>query len=200
MIHPPLRGATKTKQKETTGKHTRRSTAQGTGSIHAPRTSTPSPPRTQRRSTKKDKKGAKKVAGRFVAIISSTAINSGEEDNISPLGTDDESESTKAVRAMEESAGSRSESDSEVTLKIRTTALERERERMRKLEQGFRAAHPFTPHRGSRVRHREQSWEEAEDNERPSPRIGATPRARQRWGTDREIREQGNLVLTNPRW
>ena len=69
---PPAEGrATKPKQKGTTGKHTQRSTAQGTGSIHAPRTSTLSPPRTQRRSAKKDKEGAKKVAERFVAIIRS---------------------------------------------------------------------------------------------------------------------------------
>ena len=73
-----------------------------------------------------DKKHGKKVAGKFVAIISSTETTSGEKNSISPLETDDESEGTEAARPMGESAGSGSDSDSEVMVKYRKTALERE--------------------------------------------------------------------------
>ena len=78
----------------------------------------------------KDKKYDKKVAGKFIAIISSTKITSLEDNNISPLGTDVESEGIEAARPTEEAAGHGSDSDSEVTVKVRNTELEKEREHM----------------------------------------------------------------------
>ena len=131
---------------------------------------------------------SRKIAGRFVAIIKPAMASLGEEDSLSPPGTDDKSRCTEAAQAAEESAGSGNESDSEVSVGARRTAQRRKRERAptKELEWGFRAACSFTPHEGSRSRYREQSLEEKEDYERLLAGLRA-PQSRQRRGADREI-------------
>ena len=82
------------KIREATNKETWRV---GTGSTPTPRTSTPSPTHTSRRTATKDNNDTKKVEAKFVVIISSTEIASGEDGNSTRLGTDDESEGTEAA-------------------------------------------------------------------------------------------------------
>ena len=99
----------------------------------------------------KDKKHARKVAGKFVVIISSTETKSEEDDSVSPLGTDDENEGSEAFRPTGEAAGSGRDSDIEVRVIVRKTTLESEREFMRRLDQGTRAENPFPPYTGPEV-------------------------------------------------
>ena len=89
-----------------------------------------------------------------MAILKPATASSGEEDSLSPPGTEDESRCTEEVRAAEESAGSGSEIEFEVSVKNNKTALRRWRERTpaRELEQEFRAACSFLPYDGSRGR------------------------------------------------
>ena len=143
-----------------------------------------------------DRNCTNKIAGKFVAIIINTETPGGEDD-ISPLGTDDEREDTEAARSTEEAAGSESDSDGEVTVQIRKMAQQKQKERRKIIEQGRREAQPFPPYTGLRISYREPSWEEAVDDERSPPRARMTPRDRQRRGAYQEIREQRNLVLTH---
>ena len=174
-MSPPAEGkATKPKNRGATGKQTQRS-----GSRPTPRTSTPSPTRTSRHTKMKDRKRAKKIAGRFIAIISSIETTSGGEDDISPPGTEDKSEDTETARPLGEAEGSGSDSDSEVTVQIRKTAQKKQKERRRRLEQGHREAHPFPPYAGPRISYWEPRWKEAEDDERSPPRVRPKPHDRQ---------------------
>ena len=58
------------------------------------------------------------MEGKFSAIISSTKIASEEDGNSTPLGTNDERESSEAARPTEKAAWSGSNSASEVTLGV----------------------------------------------------------------------------------
>ena len=197
---PTEGAAAKPKHWCTTNKQTQLSTAQLTHPKKIHRTSTPAPPHATQDVTKTYERPtpSRKVAGRFVAILYPATASSGEEDNLSTPGTDDESGCTETARAAEESTGSGSESDGKVSVKNKKTTLGGERAYTKELEWRFRAARSFPPYEGNGGRYREQRCEKKEDNERLFAGLRALC-GRERRGVDRKIREQGNLVLTKPR-